>query len=169
MVGFCFPNVDTVEEFNKNLKSGPNGLKLDYFRLRSPDDDPLYVLLALNLEMSRSVRTVADFKHAPSTTKIIRIVKSVGFEFDKMIRDQYQSGLTVRDLRRIHGIGNKTILDILKKMNVAVPDGNTKRGVTKEQIAEAYERFGGNYSRIGMHIGMHRVTVSKKVKEFDIK
>lgn len=164
MVAIGFPKVETIEEFNENLKRGPNGLELKYYRLKSPDDDPFNVILALNLEISRSVKQVSASELMPSTTKVVRIVKSVGFKFDEMVCDQYKSGLTIRELRRLHGIGNKTILEILRNMEVPVPDRNTKRGVTDAEIAQSHEKFGGNYTRMATALGMHRVTVSKKVK-----
>lgn len=160
---YCEPG-----EVNILLKSVP-GMRMNYFHVTADNIEHFDLKFALTLEHTGSLRKVitADGRDMTST-EAIQLVESLGFGFSDMLRDQHASRLGIQELCKLHRLGHKLVRKILGESGAIIGKRNYRASVTDDMVREAFKECGGNYTLMGKRLGMHRVSVSKRVKKLGL-
>lgn len=118
--------------------------------------------VALMMESCHSVRYISNKTN--TTPQIIRkALDDSGFDFTRLVIDQYRAGATVENLHIGHGCRRVMITDILHTAGFHVMPGRGTRSPTREAVQAAVAKQGG-ISKAAAELGVDRSTIRRIMK-----
>ncbi|KJZ17242.1 hypothetical protein [Loktanella sp. S4079] len=163
MVGI-FEEIDWYAALEEFLGHPPKYFQKIDFHAPCEGDGNVGVLVAYHLEVERSVRRVSEMFFNYSHKRLRKESMAVGFKFDEMIEDDVKSGMSHRELKKIHMIGGKRIKEIADRVGPARQPRNSSKKHSDEHIEKVYRQNNNNATRTGKILGITRMTVTAAIR-----
>ncbi|GEM_PF-6717253 len=134
-------------------------------RYHSPNEHPADDLsrraadVAMAMEVCHSIAYLCRW--ADSTPgRIRKALRYAGFDFDRLVADQYRAGCGVEQLRLGHACTRKAIIDILNRAGVEVRPGRGTRSPSVAAVQAAIAEHGG-ISKAAAALRIDRSTIRR--------
>ncbi len=119
------------------------------------------IIIAYNMEIERSAVFVGGLLGGMTGSRVIKHCMLAGFDFGKMLSDQYEAIPSTNKLAALHGVGHEKIRKWLRQSGVEIVDRNGKLCLTQTALLEVYREEGSDLGKTADRLGVSTKTVRR--------
>ncbi|MEK0164626.1 hypothetical protein VWX35_16360 [Phaeobacter sp. A36a-5a] len=114
------------------------------------------------LDLMTSTRSLAEVRKrfTASRSNLINTLDHFGYDFNNLLKEQFQEGLRDAALAKLHGVDAKWIAEKRRSLGFASKPGRARIKFSTDKIMRAYEAA-GSYVGAAALLGINRKTFKK--------